>query len=40
MESILDSVIKNFEKLSLEDKEFTFELIRKQLIEAEREAIF
>lgn len=40
MESILDSVIENFEKLSLEDKEFTFDLIRKQLIEAEREAIF
>jgi hypothetical protein len=35
----LNSVISNFDKLSLNDKEYVTEIIEKQLIEAKRDAI-
>ena len=37
--AILNSVINNFEKLPLNDKEYVAEIIKKQIIEAKRSAI-
>ena len=36
----LDKVIEDFGRLPLDDQEFVADIIRKQLIEAKREAIF
>jgi hypothetical protein len=36
---MLNNVISNFDKLSLNDKEYVTEIIEKQLIEAKRDAI-
>jgi ribosomal protein S1 len=35
----LDKLIDDFKQLSLDDKEYVIDVIRKQLIEAKREAI-
>ncbi len=37
--TILNKVIDDFKVLSIEDKEYAIELIRKQLIEAKRESL-
>ncbi len=39
MADLVNTVIESFEKLEIEDKEFVFDLLKKQLVEIRREKI-